>query len=346
MDPESETNEIFFEFEPQSEVPAEEYFDISGEHVFTIAGCIFNSEYSQSPDEDDKVYVSVGMPYQSAETIPSSSVFISPEVTTGNMIFSDFESTSFYRWTYTDLSFSLEPENFENCDGIVVVFSEDAYYTHENIMVSLNNQGVRFQVLSRNEIFIQVGDLRSPIMDIKITRMINFIESGPMTIFTVKKKEQVASNDIMTRIIPTYNDEDYGVIDLVTTGNMVSQLLPSIPSIRLIVPDAYVSDRDQTLLIMIDSENPAEYPSNDLYVSLTSSAADCSRSHLPYSSQISVTCQFSSSGQESFSVVIKDESIGDVVLGQITKSVYIYPGLKEVCSNVLCDDCSPRPGGG
>ena len=121
----------------------------------------------------------------------------------------------------------------------------------------MNGQSLRFQVISRYEIFIQVGSMRSPKMEIKISKTINFITSGPMTIFTVKKKDTISSNDIMAVLIPTYNDEDYGIIDLVNTGTMISELLPSIPSVRLILPDAYTSDKDQTLLIMIDSKNPS-----------------------------------------------------------------------------------------
>lgn len=85
------------------------------------------------------MYVSIGSPYQSAETTLNSSVFVTPLITTGMLGLSRIASTSLRRLTYTTLSFQLEPEHYENCDGIVVEFAEGAYWTHSNLLVSINS---------------------------------------------------------------------------------------------------------------------------------------------------------------------------------------------------------------
>ena len=94
-------------------------------------------------------------------------------------------------------------------------------------------------------------------MTVKIEQMINYLASGPMTIYTVKKKVENDGTNVMASINPQYSPEDYGVIDLVNTGPLLAELQPTVPTIRLITPDAYASDHDQKTIIMIDSDYPA-----------------------------------------------------------------------------------------
>ena len=267
-------------------------------------------------------------------------MFITPLVTTGNLKISELESSSLSRLTYTKLSFRLEPEHYGHCAGIVVSFSSDAYYLHKEIEATINGQNTPCQVVSPNQLYIHVGALRNSSLQVELAQMINFISSGPMNIFTVKETAGV-------KAAPTYNPDRFGVIDFVATGAILAQLSPSSPSVRLIIPEAYVSSADQTILIMIDSRNPTQYPSAGLYLQLDSSLPDCSRSHIAYSSRVSLTCRFAASGPHTFSIQIKDAGLADgVVLGQIVKSTYVYPELKPLCSNFLCDKCSDKPGGG
>ena len=73
IDPEEETNDVFFEK------------NWPGQHTYVLRGCIKNSEFDQSPADDEKIYISLGETYQNAETTLESSVFITPLITTGNL---------------------------------------------------------------------------------------------------------------------------------------------------------------------------------------------------------------------------------------------------------------------
>lgn len=109
-----------------------------------------------------------------------------------------------------------------------------------------------------------------------------------MTIFTVKKK--VEGSSVQALMSPQYNPDDFGVIDLVVTGTLVGQLQPNNPAFRFIAPQPYVSSSYQTMVIMIDSKNPSEYPSENLKISIASTIPGCSRTDLPYSSMVTLKC--------------------------------------------------------
>lgn len=106
-------------------------------------------------------------------------------------------------------------------------------------------------------LFIDVGYLRAPKMNIKIMRVINYLESGPITLYTVKRKQELDTNNVMAMIMTEYREEDFGVIDYINTGPIMANLLPSTPQVRIIMPNTYVSERNQRAIIMIDSENPS-----------------------------------------------------------------------------------------
>lgn len=108
IDPEEITNDIYI------------MHSWAGKHEYLISGCLKNSEFSETPEEEDKIYISLDEPHQVAETTPESTVFITPLTTTGALAFSNLESSSNKRLSYTTISFTIEPENFQSCDGLVV----------------------------------------------------------------------------------------------------------------------------------------------------------------------------------------------------------------------------------
>jgi len=57
--------------------------NVAGRHNYTLKGCFTNSIYSQQPGPDDLIYVGLAMPYQTAQTTPQSSTYITPLLTSG-----------------------------------------------------------------------------------------------------------------------------------------------------------------------------------------------------------------------------------------------------------------------
>jgi hypothetical protein len=57
--------------------------NVKGRHNYTLKGCLTNSIYSQQPGPSDVIFVGLSMPYQTAQTTPSSTTFITPLVTLG-----------------------------------------------------------------------------------------------------------------------------------------------------------------------------------------------------------------------------------------------------------------------
>ena len=66
-----------------------------------------NVQYSQNPTENDKVKVWIGSPYQMAETIMSTTVFITPLIVTGSIYLMSASSTNRIKSHYTTLTYEL-----------------------------------------------------------------------------------------------------------------------------------------------------------------------------------------------------------------------------------------------
>jgi len=56
---------------------------LPGRHNYTISSCLTNSHFSQSPQPSDKTQITLSSPYQTATTVPSTTTYITPIISTG-----------------------------------------------------------------------------------------------------------------------------------------------------------------------------------------------------------------------------------------------------------------------
>jgi hypothetical protein len=121
------------------------------------------------------IYVGLSMPYQTAQTIPESTTFITPLVTLGEIQVSSMTSSSNSRADYTNLTLTIQPENWQNCDGLLFVFHHLAYIVHNSINAYISNQSVAKEIVNSTSLFVQVGKYADSTMTITIDGIINYL---------------------------------------------------------------------------------------------------------------------------------------------------------------------------
>jgi hypothetical protein len=84
-------------------------------------------------------------------------------------------STSNSRADYTNLTLTIQPENWQNCDGLLFVFHPLAYIVHSNINSYISNQSVPKEMINSSCLFVQVGKYADATMTITISGIINYL---------------------------------------------------------------------------------------------------------------------------------------------------------------------------
>ena len=65
-----------------------------------------------------------------------------------------------------------------------------AYWLHSNIQTRINNKEVPHILINSYMLYIEIGDLKTETTTIEIEKVINYLENGPFTIQSVKRKTE------------------------------------------------------------------------------------------------------------------------------------------------------------
>jgi hypothetical protein len=223
----------------------------------------------------------IGFPYIRAATSPSTSTYITPQLTIGSIIFNSFATTNLNMLSQTTLSYNITLEDNQNINGIVFDFASYYFIIPSNISCSINNINLPCSSLSNNSLVIFVSTILPKNILIEINNIINYISVGNWTVTSVQITSQNSALD-------------YSNVDLYSSNGL--NLHPFVTSplyARLIIPKNYAQPTPMSFIIIIDSLIPIQIPTNLLKVNFTSSNA-CSSTQ-PYSKTITITCTFSTS---------------------------------------------------
>ena len=293
------------------------------------------------PQTGDEIYVSLSLPYQTAETTKETSTYITPLVSTGEIRLLGMSSSSNKRADYTTLTIRIKPENYENCDGVHIKFDQLAYYLHRNVKCLVNNVEVSHYLINSSSLFMQVAE-KTPILKIEIRNAINYIENTGFVISSMKKKvaSPVSSSGVrLGGVNLQYNPADYGVADQLIVNAAANSFISYNAQTRIVFTDNYVGSGEKKIIAINDYTLPAELPVSTLRYSFSSAELGCSQD-LSYNKTITMGCRIANAGLASFTVRLFDTRLSSSALTSFTKSIYIYPQPKDHCNNVMCDVCS------
>ena len=128
--------------------------------MYVVKGLMNQLSFS-SASQFDKIQVRIGSPYTRAATVPSTSTYITPQLTLGAITMNAVTSSSLTLLSSTNLIYNFTIENIVNIDGFIINYDPYFYYIPSSFTCKINAKIVNCNSINSNSIFISAPILTS-----------------------------------------------------------------------------------------------------------------------------------------------------------------------------------------